>query len=843
MSTQKIVHMAGLLAVLLLCGAAAQGRMLEISTSGETEYSIITGSGAIPAEEFAAEELSGHLARVTGAEFRIISETDAEQPAKAIYVGHTRFAAGKNIDFSALGEEEWVIKTFGDNLVLTGGRPRGTLYAVYEFLEEEVGCRWFGITGTISEVKTQLSHPNIRLERPYEYNEAIPSIPSLRIGSLDQRNKPAFWQRLIGIGTRTPYMHPAAIRVRNKDNRPPPEGFSERLGFGRAGLFHSFYSLSHDFPEDKPEYRAMNHAGQRPQATSPSGPGQICLTNPGAREHVLGRVIDRLARDRKAAEKAGDGRVPEKIVPVTPNDSHWACQCPDCKAFIEREEADSGPYLDFVNYIADGIRDQYPDVMVEGWAYSNFMKPPGTIRPRDNVSIRVIQLKGEWAVDAARRDSPNWLPEWSPDYFRPRNHPVNRRATEEILLEWSRITPHLSVWDYWVVYLEPFLTPYVNMRSIYQDLRLYRDSGVGSIYAAHWFQTTSFYWLKIWGGWKLMQDPDRNLDELVKIFMDGYYGPAAEKMTEYFNHLEDSIAAVPAEAGNMSSMRTSERPYLTLEFYETCQRLLDQAEALCEEGSRYLSNVQHERISVDSGLYAMWHILEYQLPAGKFMPRDKQAIVERYKSRAGVEDARGLKNISESHRNTFLAPLASTGKNNLLMNGDFSEGLAGWRLYPEKKDVIVPGTDRIAVREAGGASLKGAGEEGKQVLVSQQVEALEGVNRYRLSGWIKKEGFTNSWQANIQASVAIRTADGRVKDRTAAAWNSHYRTNHMGWRFIGKEFGADEGEKIISLTVTLSTSPPGGREITTYGRPNRGTVWFDDIALEPVRQSVIPEGE
>ena len=46
------------------------------------------------------------------------------------------------IDCEKLGEEEWVIRTVGDDLILTGGRPRGTMYAVYEFLEDYVGCHW-----------------------------------------------------------------------------------------------------------------------------------------------------------------------------------------------------------------------------------------------------------------------------------------------------------------------------------------------------------------------------------------------------------------------------------------------------------------------------------------------------------------------------------------------------------------------------------------------------------------------------------------------------------------------------------------------------------------------------
>ncbi len=33
----------------------------------------------------------------------------------------------------------------GPDLLLVGGRPRGTLYAVYAFLEETVGVRWLRV--------------------------------------------------------------------------------------------------------------------------------------------------------------------------------------------------------------------------------------------------------------------------------------------------------------------------------------------------------------------------------------------------------------------------------------------------------------------------------------------------------------------------------------------------------------------------------------------------------------------------------------------------------------------------------------------------------------------------
>lgn len=67
-----------------------------------------------------------------------------------------------------------MLKTVPPHLVLTGaeGSKRGTLYAVYEFLEREVGVRWWTHT-----------------------EEFVPQTPALAIRPLDIRYKPPFLYR------------------------------------------------------------------------------------------------------------------------------------------------------------------------------------------------------------------------------------------------------------------------------------------------------------------------------------------------------------------------------------------------------------------------------------------------------------------------------------------------------------------------------------------------------------------------------------------------------------------------------------------------------------------------
>ena len=98
-----------------------------------------------------------------------------------------------------------------------------------------------------------------------------------------------------------------------------------------------------------------------------------------------------------------------RVYVVEPNDCHWMCQCPNCSAFSEREGADSGPLIDLLNALADGIKDEYPDVLVGTFAYSNNITSPKTVRPRGNVMIRLAQLNAEWAmflpIDRQRRQA------------------------------------------------------------------------------------------------------------------------------------------------------------------------------------------------------------------------------------------------------------------------------------------------------------------------------------------------------------------------------------------------------------------------------------------------------
>ena len=142
-----------------------------LAQNGRTAYAITIPDDAIPAEKTAAQELQMHLKQMSGADFVIMMASE--------FNGGPRLAVGfqKGLPevlsfehYPNLGPEELVIDSNDDTILLAGGRPRGALYATYEFLES-LGIRWYTPTETFIPQK-----PNLIVEiKPERYTSPFRS--------------------------------------------------------------------------------------------------------------------------------------------------------------------------------------------------------------------------------------------------------------------------------------------------------------------------------------------------------------------------------------------------------------------------------------------------------------------------------------------------------------------------------------------------------------------------------------------------------------------------------------------------------------------------------------------
>ncbi|MDP6357256.1 MAG: alpha-glucuronidase family glycosyl hydrolase, partial [Planctomycetota bacterium] len=269
----------------LLCFLASHAEAeFTIAQDGKASCAIVRSKGATEPEKYARKELAHFLGRVTGATITAAVESQASKETSRIYVGQTAFAAAHGIEFKKLGEEEWIIRTVGNHLILTGGRPRGTLYAVYEFLEDYVGCHW--------------------LDRR---TEVIPSRASIRLGKIDVQSKPWFWQRAVHSPTGCPDDQ-WDFMIRNKNYRYDfrgrkdfyPKGAFYRLHGPKKSSVHSSSQFvnAKDWFETHPEYFALGRKGKRIPAYDGAGPGQLCLTHPDVERLTLEKLREFITADR-----------------------------------------------------------------------------------------------------------------------------------------------------------------------------------------------------------------------------------------------------------------------------------------------------------------------------------------------------------------------------------------------------------------------------------------------------------------------------------------------------------------------------------------------------------------
>ena len=572
-----------------------------LAENKQTRYTIIQAEQCSEAEKFAAKELAEFLGRVTGAAFPIITESGFSGERPGIYVGWTKYAVQNGIDVSRLGEEEWLIRSIGDNLVLTGGRPRGTMYAVYEFLEKQVGCHWLD-----------------------KDTEIVPSRPYLSISKLDVKGKPFFWQReVIGIAGCTNEQWQFLLRNKNcrydllgRDTLtyPPAGMFYQLSGYPRKSHSFSYFVNAKDWFASHPEYFSMDANGKRIPAYDEGGPGQLCLTNPDVRRLTKAKLREFIAKDR--AEAARKGCPPPKVYAINHNDKYDAhCKCATCQVIAKKEGGESGPLIDFINEVAEDIEKDYPDVLVSTLAYNLTSTPPRTIRPRKNVIIGWCDV---YVVS---------------DMLRPLSDPLNSRNYKE-LASWSKVAPRLAISDdYWSPfgYYSHFPAPYSMIQCLGPDIRYFADCHAESFFAEsndHLEAGEHFTPLKFWLAYQLLVNPYQPAESLIKIFMDGYYGNAASAMHDYMDYLhkrilEESVPQVLREAPHMLK-------YLDLNFFIKAEKFFDAAESQVKVGTPESRHVRKERLILDGALLFLWPWLERRLKPDEKMSFDHETVLKRY---------------------------------------------------------------------------------------------------------------------------------------------------------------------------------------------------------------------
>lgn len=287
----------------------------------------------------AANDFIKYVKAATGVE---LSQSSGRQ-AHEICIGVTgRDTEKVKAEREKLYNDGYAIIFDEGRLYLTGKTVTGTMYAVYSFLEDTVGWRFY--SSTCEDVKFS-KHIDVPADTCVTYSPKL-------------MNRDTFWYD-------TFHEEFAAKRKINGsiNRKMPSKGYGEMISY--AGQFvHTLPKLSE---------------------TSGEVNAQPCLTDPKIFDTVLANV-------RKYLKNYPNAR----IISVSQNDSYAdgrGCQCENCKKIDDEEGTPMGSLLTFVNKIADAIKDEYPNVYVDTLAYRYTRKAPKNIKPRDNVIIRLCSIE------------------------------------------------------------------------------------------------------------------------------------------------------------------------------------------------------------------------------------------------------------------------------------------------------------------------------------------------------------------------------------------------------------------------------------------------------------------
>ena len=477
-------------------------KQILMAHNGHTPYRIIMAHPGHETIKYACDELHHFFYQVTGASLPINNEKTAKTGPEIIVGISKRFGLNSFSLPGDLGEEGYVQKTVGDSLILAGATPRATLYAVYAFLEEQLGCRWF--SSHVSRIPRQLTLP-------------LPTLDTKAIPAFESRE--AYWRDAFD-GT---------YAVRNRMN-----GNKADISIRQGGRM-KFYNFHHSFEDlvppsvyydEHPEYFSLVE-GQRLRERS-----QLCLTNPNVKRIATQQVM-------KWIEDHPDCRV----FSVAQNDWYNYCQCPECAAIDQREESPAGTMLSFVNDIANAVFQKHPDVLLHTFAYQYTRKAPKTLRPRDNVIVRLCTIECCFSHPLNGKLKPG-------QKVAPLKNAHLQCAAlgEPVFLQdlraWSQITHRLYVWDY-VTDFAHYLLPFPNFDVLQANIQLFHQMGVKGLLEQGNFSHGGgghFAELQAYLQAKLMWNPNCDMAYHIKDFVQGFYGTqACDCILEYIACLQKAI--------------------------------------------------------------------------------------------------------------------------------------------------------------------------------------------------------------------------------------------------------------------------------------------------------------
>ena len=260
-----------------------------------------------------------------------------------------------------LGEQNpWrSVEAYNPKLKLCAFGEAGTLTAVYEFLQQVAGIRFY---------------------LPGELGTVVPPVSDLRVSTLN-----------VVAAPRTNYRYPWFSMF---EYSPESALWAKRIGFGGKApvrITHN-YRIFQRFRESHPEYFAL--AGGKRAFKSEcvaDGEGHLCLTNPEVIPQGAEIIIDHFRKHPL-----------DEVYPLCPEDGLTRiCECSQCASELRSNMPEEGKFSfhiwNFTAKVAAKVAKVFPDKYVGCIAYEKYRIPPKELGEMPNVAVMFCNARSSLA--------------------------------------------------------------------------------------------------------------------------------------------------------------------------------------------------------------------------------------------------------------------------------------------------------------------------------------------------------------------------------------------------------------------------------------------------------------
>ncbi len=570
---------------------------------------IVTNGRPIESQKIAATELQEHIRIMSGATLPIIKENELPpNTSKAlIFIGSGKLTQRLGLVTKNMEPETFVVKTLPNVLILAGedggskkNARNGTLWAVYDFLQDQLGCRWIW---------------------PGETGRRVPRSKTIQVPALNIRETPTVKVRFIRLLAqdkhRAGYEKEGIGRLLDLGKTYDKISEDERVWSRRMRLGRSFkLSYGHAFTDWWEKYNKTNRdvfalqpdGQRRPRSSSKPDFVKMCVSNP--------KLWDMQLASLKKYAQQGSRKL---WVNACENDgSGGFCVCKRCRSWDaapnaslatlprveDGSDVDGKPqpsnlpaslsdrYARWYNELAIRARKIDPESKVIAYGYSKYRSPPTNLkRIEPNVWVGYVGFNA---------------------YPRPEEY---QKMSADEWFGWSNLGATVFLRSNSLFYLGEG-APYVASHQVAEDLQFQVQNGLQATdfdaLQGYWAATGPTYYVLA----RMLWDTEADVDEVLAEFYDSF-GPFQEVAREYYEYWEKFTVGL----GNNKNFFNLKRPdrmraYSTIyneAVFRKAEAILNKAKPLAKEAT------EEERDRFENIVFGLQHgrLLAAALKDGK----------------------------------------------------------------------------------------------------------------------------------------------------------------------------------------------------------------------------------